>query len=302
MYTLTRSQDCIDTNSVIANLDTLRTINSMETWQDRTRLLMKKKGVTQEALTQVLCVSTRGAVGHYLSGRREPSISQLRSLADFFKVDFSWLVSGNDTLENALIKGEIHAIPEFRPEFRHLDESAAANTANTAKTSGNPNASDELEFFGRMDAWDSNTPLDDDEVELPLFREVELAAGAGQTEVIENHGAKLRFAKSTLARAGVQKENAACAFVRGNSMEPVMPNGTCVGVNTGDTAVRDGEIYAIDHDGMLRVKYLHRRPGGGIKIVSQNAIEHEPEDYSAQKVAEENIRVIGRVFWWSVLR
>lgn len=161
---------------------------------------------------------------------------------------------------------------------------------------------DELEFFGHMDAWDGNTPLDDDEVELPLFREVELAAGAGQTEVIENHGAKLRFAKSTLARAGVQKENAACAFVRGNSMEPVMPDGTCVGVNTGDTDIRDGEIYAIDHEGMLRVKYLHRRPGGGIKIVSQNASEHATEEYSAQQVGESNIRVIGRVFWWSVLR
>lgn len=161
---------------------------------------------------------------------------------------------------------------------------------------------DELEFFGHMDAWDSNTPLDEDEVELPLFREVELAAGAGQTQVIENHGAKLRFAKSTLSRAGVVEENAACAFVRGNSMEPVMPDGTCVGVNTGDTTIRDGEIYAIDHDGMLRVKYLHRRPGGGIKIVSQNASEHATEEYSAQDVIDNNIRIIGRVFWWSVLR
>lgn len=80
--------------------------------------------------------------------------------------------------------------------------------------SGGPPAN-ELEFFGRMDTWDSKTPLNDDEVELPLFREVELAAGAGQTEVVENRGAKLRFAKSTLARAGVVKENAACAFVRG---------------------------------------------------------------------------------------
>lgn len=163
-------------------------------------------------------------------------------------------------------------------------------------------AKNELEFFGHMDAWDSNTPLDEDEVELPLFREVELAAGAGQTQVVENHGAKLRFAKSTLSRAGVEQAHAACAFVRGNSMEPVMPDGTCVGVNTGDTAVRDGEIYAIDHDGMLRVKYLHRRPGGGIKIVSQNAAEHAIEEYSAQAVIDNNIRIIGRVFWWSVLR
>lgn len=164
------------------------------------------------------------------------------------------------------------------------------------------NAKQELEFIGHMDAWDSDTPLDEDEVELPLFREVELAAGAGQTQVVENHGAKLRFAKSTLSRARVEQANAACAFVRGNSMDPVMPDGTCVGLNTGDTTIRDGEIYAIDHDGMLRVKYLHRRPGGGIKIVSQNSSEHATEEYSAQAVIDNNIRVIGRVFWWSVLR
>jgi phage repressor protein C with HTH and peptisase S24 domain len=41
------------------------------------------------------------------------------------------------------------------------------------------------------------------------------------------------------------------AVFKGNRMDPVVPNGTCVGVDTGDTAVRDGETYAIDHDGML---------------------------------------------------
>ncbi len=189
---------------------------------------------------------------------------------------------------------------------RKIDESAqkqggvVAFTA-TPDTRKRKRDSDELEFFGRMDAWDSQTPLDEDEVELPLFREVELAAGAGQTQVIENHGAKLRFAKSTLSRASVLPENAACAFVRGNSMEPVMPDGTCVGVNTADKTIRDGEIYAIDHDGMLRVKYLHRRPGGGIKIVSQNSNEHPVEELTADEMAA-SVRVIGRVFWWSVLR
>lgn len=160
---------------------------------------------------------------------------------------------------------------------------------------------DELEFFGRMDAWDSNTPLGEDEVELPLFREVELAAGGGATQVIENRGAKLRFAKSTLSRAGVPPEAAACAFLRGHSMHPVMPDGTCVGVNTADTAIRDGEIYAIDHGGMLRIKYLHRRPGGGIRIVSQNSAEFPTEELTAEEMAGQ-VRVIGRVFWWSVLR
>lgn len=178
----------------------------------------------------------------------------------------------------------------YLPNSGHIDNAPAKK-----------NKQDELEFVGHMDAWDSGTPLDPDEVELPLFREVEVAAGGGKTEVVENHGAKLRFARSTLARAGVDPANAACATVKGNSMERLIPDGTTIGVDTGAKEVRDGEIYAMNHDGMLRVKYLYRRPGGGLKIVSENAAEHPVEEYTAAEV-EEKIRVIGRVFWWSVLR
>lgn len=159
----------------------------------------------------------------------------------------------------------------------------------------------EIEWNGPMDAWDSSTPLNPDEVELPLFREVEIAAGGGRTEVIENHGAKLRFARSTLARAGIQPENAACATVKGNSMDRLIPDGTTIGVDTGSREVKDGEIYAIDHNGMLRVKYLYRRPGGGLKIVSENSEEH-PDEFLSPEEVEEDVRIIGRVFWWSVLR
>lgn len=160
---------------------------------------------------------------------------------------------------------------------------------------------DELDFIPPPKLWDSKTPLSDDEVEVPFFQEVELAAGMGASRVDEVKGPKLRFSKSTLRRVGVPAEAAACAVVRGNSMEPIMPDGTCVGVNTADKSIKDGEIYVIDHGGMLRVKYLHRRPGGGIKIVSQNSTEHPVEEVPPHEMAE-SVRIIGRVFWWSVLR
>lgn len=232
--------------------------------------------------------------------------SEVDRIADVLEVSTDYLLKGTDV--TMIREDEAHrsyADPDKDADLLQalkrsgVREPAVAFTATPRRDKGGDG--DELRFVGRMDAWDSNTPLDEDEVELPLFREVELAAGAGQTQVVENHGAKLRFAKSTLARANVLPENAACAFVRGNSMEPVMPDGTCVGVNTADKTIRDGEIYAIDHDGMLRVKFLHRRPGGGIKIVSQNSLEHPAEEVTSEEMAA-SIRVIGRVFWWSVLR
>ncbi|RKR79207.1 phage repressor protein C with HTH and peptisase S24 domain [Marinobacter nauticus] len=288
-------------------------------------------GMSQSELAEAVGM-TQAAIGA-LEKRDSKQSSKASELAKALNVSVEWLLTGKEPardqvtgLFERIIKqvADKHRRPEdkdltdreifdrfndenmggFDPELdEELIQSAAYHDQldrQLVRELRQPKK-DELEFFGHMDAWDSQTPLDEDEVELPLFREVELAAGAGATQVIENHGAKLRFAKSTLSRAGVPAEAAACAFVRGNSMEPVMPDGTCVGVNTADKTIKDGEIYAIDHGGMLRVKYLHRRPGGGIKIVSQNASEHPVEEVTAEEMAA-NVRVIGRVFWWSVLR
>ncbi len=217
-------------------------------------------------------------------------------------------VASEDVIEKGL--KVIEFSPGDMPEYvdgQQTPEDVEFREKNTAKLlamaeakKGGPRSA-EAEMGGGFDPWDSETPLGSEELELPFFDEVELSAGSGATEVQEIKGKKLRFAKSTLKRAGVPPEAAACVTVRGNSMEPVMPDGTCVGVNTADRDVRDGEIYAINHSGMLRVKYLHRRPGGGLKIVSQNAAEHPAEEVPGEFAAE-NIKVIGRVFWWSVLR
>lgn len=244
----------------------------------------------------------------------------LARVADFLGVTTDWLIAGRGQKSDIFQQvSELEAKDIRRPEDAHLTDAQILERAQQEdmrrdseweagtpeeyrarpKEAGRPHAN-EVEFVGHLDAWDSSTGLGPDEIEVPLFREVELAAGSGATQVIENHGAKLRFAKSTLARAGVPMEAAACAYVRGNSMEPKMPDGTCIGVNTADTAVRDGKTYAMDHEGMLRVKILHRRPGGGLKVVSMNQEEHPPELYTAEEV-QESIRIIGRVFWYSGL-
>jgi phage repressor protein C with HTH and peptisase S24 domain len=157
------------------------------------------------------------------------------------------------------------------------------------------------EYLGPIDAWDDDTPLDDDEVYVPFLKEVELSAGSGRVSVQESSGRKLRFGKMTLRRQGVQPSEAVCVSVSGNSMEPVLPDGSTVGVNKGATAVVDGKMYALDHSGQLRVKTLYRLPGGGVRMRSFNREEHPDEEYSADEMAENGISVIGKVFWSSVL-
>jgi len=169
------------------------------------------------------------------------------------------------------------------------------NGEDVTSAPNEPNA----EWHAGFELWDSDTPLRDDEVALPFFREVELAAGDGSTFVQENHGYKLRFAKSTLKKSHVDPQNAACVTVAGNSMLPVLRHGTTVGIDTSKKTIIDGEMYAVDHDGMLRVKMLYRLPGGGVRIKSYNNDEFPDEFIQPEKM--QDINIIGWVFWWSVL-
>lgn len=83
-------------------------------------------------------------------------------------------------------------------------------------------------------------------------------------------------------------------------MERLISDGSTIGIDRGRTEIRDGEIYAIDHDGMLRVKYLYRLPGGALRLRSENLTEYPDEILTAEQVA--SLRILGWVFWWSTVR
>lgn len=150
--------------------------------------------------------------------------------------------------------------------------------------------------------WDEDTPLDDDEVYVPFLREVELAAGSGRFVIEENEGAKLRFFKTDLRRNNVQFVNAKCVLVSGNSMLPVLRDGATVGINVGKNSLSDivdGDMYAIAHHGQLRVKQLYRIPSG-IRLRSFNRDEHPDEDYTFTEIQDQQISILGHVFWWGM--
>ena len=65
----------------------------MNTWEDRIKARMKDLDLTQEELAHKLGV-TRGAVTHYLAGRRVPPLRQFQKLAAILKADPAWLQFG----------------------------------------------------------------------------------------------------------------------------------------------------------------------------------------------------------------
>ncbi|WP_162889011.1 LexA family transcriptional regulator [Pseudomonas syringae] len=243
---------------------------------DRLRQFLAQKHISPSQCAQILGVSNQ-VLNNWFS-RGIPS-SKIFAVAPRIGAKVEWLMAG---------RGEM----EF--QYSLQAKLAAAQSEEGVELS---NAS----MIGPMDLWDDETPLDDDEVYVPFLKEVELSAGTGRTVVEQSNKQKLRFGKLTLRRQNVQPSEAVCVTVIGNSMEPVLPDGSTVGVDQGSVNVVDGKMYALNHDGQLRVKTLYRLPGGGVRLRSFNRDEHPDEEYSAQEMLDKQIVVLGRVFWSSVL-
>lgn len=240
---------------------------------DRLRTVMHDQFLPPKDLAARLVISPQTLNNWFQRG--VPG-SRLLAVSAMLGVDPEWLQSGI---------GEA----QVSPKNLAVDRRAAERPESNA------------EYLGAFDLWDDNTPLNDDEVYVPFLKEVELSAGSGKTIVEQSDGRKLRFGKLTLRRQNVQPSEAVCVTVSGNSMEPVLPDKSTVGVDQGNTSVVDGKMYALNHGGQLRVKTLYRLPGGGIRLRSFNREEHPDEEYSSQEMIDKEILVLGRVFWSSVL-
>lgn len=261
----------------------------MKSVGDRIRAARIEKKISQNALANGCgWEDMQARISNYENGRTEPAYSDLVKIADVLGVDPAYLAFGTEN--SPIISRFSGGIGNLGRKDLELQDSLRLRKPK----------SHEFEYLQtEIEPWDSGTPLDDDEVEIPYFTDVEVAAGDGSMLANERIGPKLRFAKSTLRRAGVEPESAACVKVSGNSMEPAFRDGGVVGVNTADKNVRDGQVYAIDHGGLLRIKVLQNLPHGGLKLKSYNQVEYPDESLTPEEAG--SLRVIGRVFWYSVL-
>lgn len=159
-----------------------------------------------------------------------------------------------------------------------------------------------------FNTWDTDSPLDDSEVFLWFIEEDRDASGevlkSGLTlppGFVVSKTRKMRFDAEVLARQGITPDRAFCVEVRGNSMEPVLPSGSVVAINTQILDADDGRMYAVAHRGQLRVKLLHSLPDYGTRLRSYNRQEHPDEDYPLTEAVDGKLKVLGRVFWYTAI-
>lgn len=229
------------------------------TFSDRLRDSMQKAGLTQSQLAEAVGVS-QGAIQKLVSGKAK-STTKLVQIANVLGVRPEWLSEG---------VGAIRKSDDFPSE----------------------------EKWTKVEIWDSNTPLEADEVEVPFLKDIEFACGSGRVMEEDYNGYKLRFSKSTLRRVGASTDGSGiiCFPASGNSMEPLIPDGTTVAVNIEDKKIVDGKIYAINQEGWKRIKLLYRTGPDEVTIRSYNA-----EEYPDEVVKMSSVEIVGRVFWTSTV-
>lgn len=186
-----------------------------------------------------------------------------------------------------------------KPSAKHLD--TLAKTLKTTSSWLLTGASDINQNFQTIEIWDSNTPLDDDEVEIPFFKDFSFACGSGSmNEYIANEKRKLRISKATLRNLSISKDNAVAATASGDSMSPTIQDGDTIHIDLGRKEIKDGRIFVICIGGLNFAKRLYNMPLGGVRVVSDNADEFPEIILTAEDRIAQDFQVYGWV--WQISR
>jgi len=238
----------------------------MNTLAKRLARARECKGLNQSELARALGLSPQ-AVQNWESGKSSPRGSRLAEVASVLGVTAEHLITGR-MAESILPRIDMGRVPS-------------------------PYA---------FNYWSGKTsPPDEGEVIIPFLEEAELLPRRGGAIAVAERPRGLKFSKTFLHNQHVLPDDALCFTVHGNSMEPLLPDGSTVAIDKGNTNIIDGKIYAINHDYLLRVKTLYRMPGGGLRMRSYNSVEHPDEEYTLVQIREQRIEILGRVFWYSAV-
>lgn len=89
--------------------------------------------------------------------------------------------------------------------------------------------------------------------------------------------------------------NISCINLSGDSMAPIIPDGSLIAFDRSESKIYDGKMYVFRHNGMLRMKCL-KQTSYDLIIHSHNS-DYRDEIYPLESLHD--FEVIGRVFWYS---
>lgn len=233
------------------------------TFSERLKFAMEMRGLTQAQLAESIGVS-QPSIWKLVSGSSKGS-KKIVEIAYALGVTPKWLLTGEEPMlaqrDVAVATKEGAALPE--------DTSSSLPAA---------------------DVWSGSTVLSRDDVELPLHKNIELAASGAESRYM------IRFPREALRRYGANPKAVFAFMMPEGSMSPVIPMHATVVVDSEHTTITDGGFYAIEQDGLFRLRMLYRMPGKRLSLRSYNKI-----DFVDEEAAVDSVRIVGRVISWTVM-
>lgn len=200
----------------------MKTISERLVWARAQKSLRDGNDFTQMDLATKAGVS-QGSIGHLESGRTSTSRS-ITSIAKALEVDPVWLAEG---------KGEPYPLPR----------------------QGAPTPADAIPVVV-ADEYDA------DFYQIPKVQ-LQLSAGITGFQTVPElyDGVRVSVAKNWVDRKGYRPNALIALTVKGESMEPNLFQGDLVIVNTADTKMVDGAVFAVNYEGEAVIKRLMRDAG-----------------------------------------
>ena len=144
-------------------------------------------------------------------------------------------------------------------------------------------------------AFEDGDPVNGDEVEVPRLTLV-CSAGDGHMQwEVDTKGTPNRFRAAWLRREGLKAHSLATVVVKGDSMDPRVPDGASITINTDVSKVKNGKVHAIDYMDEFYVKRLFLQPDGSILVRSDNPDKNRYPDWIVPSSNLEVLRVLGYV-------
>lgn len=133
----------------------------------------------------------------------------------------------------------------------------------------------------------------DDFVLIPMY-DIEVSAGNGLfTDGVTQPIKHVAYRRDWLRNKGLDPHHLAVVCNNGDSMEPTIPNSSCMLVNLLKNQAYDGNIYILRLDDRIYVKRTQWIPTGGLRIISDNKL-YEPFDLTKDYVTN-HLEVCGEV-------
>jgi phage repressor protein C with HTH and peptisase S24 domain len=150
---------------------------------------------------------------------------------------------------------------------------------------------------GWLDRADSSRDIAEEAPEgFVAVRRVKIKLAAGvigwAVECHQDEAPPLFFRREWFESRGFRPDHLVAVKVEGRSMEPGLYDGDTIVINKGDTAIVDGEVFAVNYEGELVIKRL-RRDSGEWFLSSDNPDKRRYGD----KRCGEGVEIIGRVVY-----